>query len=250
MKKKCAKLLGVTVGITLLSQVACASSTATDPQDPFENLNRHTFKMNDTLDKAILKPLAQAYNALPPPIPNSTHNFFTNLSEIPTVINDLLQFEFLHATADTWRFAINSTIGIGGLFDIANKMGLAPHDNDLGLTFAKWGYKSSAYFVIPILGPSTIRDGVATVPNYYLFTVYPHITPWTSRYALLVLNGISQRQQLLGYEGVVAQVSLDPYVFQRDAYLQYRNAQINSDGGASVDTYVPEMTAGAKPMTN
>jgi len=243
LKLKTTKYL-ITALLNLLLSIlltGCATipgikSSHADAGDPLETLNRHTFTMNDTLDKNILKPVAKAFNSLPYPIPQSTAHFFNNLNEIPTVINDLLQGKFLYVANDSWRFFINSTLGIGGIFDVAAKMNLPPHNNDLGLTFAQWGYKSSAYFIIPILGPSTLRDGIAMVPNYYCFTVYPHIRPLSSRYILLTLNGISTRAQLLDLEGVAQTVSVDPYVFQRDAYLQHRNAIINPNN--AVNTYV------------
>lgn len=228
MKKITCLLFGFLFALLTMSKGVFASTVvATNPQDPYENYNRHVFRMNDTLDRNFLKPVARAFNALPYPFPQGVRHFFDNLAEIPTVIDDLLQGQFYHATADTWRLGINSTLGIGGFFDVASKMSLKPHTNDFGLTLARWGYKSSAYFVIPILGPSTIRDAVGILPDYYAFSVYPHIYPWTLRYSLLGLNGLSMRADLLNYEGVLEEVSIDPYVFQRDAYLQHRNAIIN-----------------------
>jgi phospholipid-binding lipoprotein MlaA len=228
--KKATYLFLVICSTWLLSKPVFADHiTATDPQDPYENYNRHAFQMNDTLDRNILKPVARAFNALPYPVPQGVRHFFNNLAEIPTIVNDLLQGEFLHATSDTWRFAVNSTIGIGGLCDVASKMQLKPHDNDFGITLAKWGYKSSAYFVLPILGPSTIRDSIGVVPDYNVFSVYPYIYPLTARYGLIALNGVSKRADFLNFEGVVDQLAIDPYVFQRDAYLQHRQAEINDE---------------------
>lgn len=220
------RALVVVTGLMIFSSLSYAL-TPTNPQDPYENLNRHTFMMNDTLDRAILKPVAKGYNAVVPSVARTgIGNFFDNLSQIPTVINDLLQGQFSYAAADTTRFLVNSTLGVGGLIDIAKYMSMPMHSNDLGMTFAKWGYKSSNYYVIPILGPSTVRDTVGLFTNYEFFTVYPYVWPRSLRYGLLALDGLRQRASYLEFEGVIQQASIDPYAFQRDAYLQHRAYQI------------------------
>ncbi len=210
-----------------------------DPRDPYENFNRHTYRMNDTLDRAILKPVATVYTkVLPHPLRQGVGNFFDNLAQIPTIINDLLQAKLKYTVSDSMRLILNSTIGIGGLFDVATHMGIAPHSEDLGLTLAQWGYHSSAYFIIPLLGPSTLRDAGGMVPNYYFFTVYPHINI-IPRYALLALNGIDTRAQFLDYDNTLQMAAVDPYAFQRDAYLQHRAFLIAQNSGvAQKDTYV------------
>lgn len=198
--------------------------------DPLESFNRHTFTMNQTLDKHIFKPIAKGYKAiLPYPVTKCISNFFSNLTQIPTIINDILQLQLLHADADIWRFAVNSTVGIGGLFDVAQHIGLEPHYEDFGLTMARWGYKSSSYFVIPILGPGSIRDAVGIIPNYYM-SVYPYVPP-VPRYSGIGLNFISQRANLLTYEKVLEAVQFDPYVFQRNAYFQQRAYLIKQNDG-------------------
>jgi phospholipid-binding lipoprotein MlaA len=228
--KKTAYLSFVLVGIMLLSKSVFADHVVpANPQDPYENYNRHAFRMNETLDKNFLKPVAQAFNALPYPVPQGVRHFFNNLAEIPTIVNDVLQGEFLHATSDTWRFAVNSTLGVGGFFDVASKMQLAPHSNDFGITLARWGYASSAYFILPVLGPSTIRDSIGVIPDQNMFSVYPYISPASARYGLIALNGVSKRAEFLNFEGIVDQLAIDPYVFQRNAYLQHRRLKINDE---------------------
>lgn len=184
------------------------------------------FQVNKFLDKWILVPIATLYDtALPKPVHKSVTNFFDNLDMIPTVINDLLQTNFYQAVSDTWRFGINTTVGVGGLFDVASLIGLEPNCEDLGLTFAQWGYTHSNYLVLPFWGPKTIRDALAMPVNYFL-TIYPYIHPTRDQYILYGIYVINTRADLLHYKGLMQEASLDDYVFMRDAYLQRRNHQI------------------------
>ena len=195
-------------------------------QDPMKNLNQGIYKMNDALDKGILKPVAKAYDTVTPnAVEKSVHNFFMNLQRIPSFINDILQVNLYYAAADLWRFTINSTVGIGGLFDVASAMDVPYFPNDFGLTLARWGWRESSYFIMPFWGPSTIRDAIALLP-YYFMTVYPYIHPAWIGWTLLGVDAIDMRTQYLKLEDLRAQASFDPYVFQRNAYLQRRNGMI------------------------
>lgn len=222
----------------------------TAPKDQYEKLNRTIFKFNETIDDAFIKPIAKTYNALmPTPLNTAIHNAFNNLSEIPTVINDLLQFNFYQATSDGWRFAVNTTIGIGGALDVAKKIDLTRHYEDVGLTLAKWGWADSNYFVIPFLGPSTIRDTICLVPYYYM-TVFPYIHPWwPKRYLLLGMRYIDIRAHLLRFERVYEEIAIDPYVFTRSAYLQHR-AYLMKENGNIDDPYTSEDTKQAAANNN
>lgn len=227
-KNWCFKSLISAILVAGLSGCASTQTTATNP-DPFHTFNRHTFRMNETLDKNILKPIAKGYNKiLPSPVRKSITNFFSNINEIPTIGNDLLQVNFYNAIHDTWRFAINTTAGVGGLFDVASDIGLGPHRTDFGLTLAKWGYKQSAYFVIPFLGPSTIRDTLGLGVDSYGFGVPWWYAPIYVSVSANVLDLINRRAQLLKSQGLINQLSFDPYIFQRNAYLQYRAYQIKN----------------------
>jgi len=125
-------------------------------KDPLERFNRVMFTFNDNLDFYLIKPVAELYNAvLPKPLNKGIHNFFNNLGEIPTIANDLLQLNLYQMTKDICRLGINTTMGIGGLFDIATRMHLPYFQNDFGLTLARWGYKDSSYLVLPVLGSNT-----------------------------------------------------------------------------------------------
>jgi len=195
--------------------------------DPYEKFNRLVFNFNDFFDRALLKPVATLYNKImPKPLNKGINNMFSNIDMIPTIINDCLQGNFYQSFSDTWRLGVNSTIGIAGFFDVASEIGLSYHDEDFGLTLARWGYKNSNYLVLPFIGPATIRDGIAWPVNYDVLTVYPYLHPDRTRYALYAGNYISKRATALRYQGVMDEVALDKYAFQRDAYLQHRNNKI------------------------
>lgn len=195
----------------------------TNPIDPYEPVNREIHKFNMAFDATMLKPPAKLYKAVvPAPVRVSINNAYNNVFMIPTVASDLLQADWHYAIKDTWRFLINSTLGIGGLFDVADKsFSLPPHYNDLGLTFAKWGDKKSPYIVIPLLGPSTIRDGVA-LPFDYLLTPYPYLASGLAIYSLSGVRYVDLRSQLLDNESILNE-AFDKYSLIRDAYLQRRD---------------------------
>ncbi|MGE3920317.1 MAG: VacJ family lipoprotein [Gammaproteobacteria bacterium] len=214
-----------TIFITLLLSLSACCTTR--GPDPFETFNRASFAFNDHMDKAFLKPIAKAYiYTFPAPVRTGVSNFFDNLSEIPTVANDLLQANIFQALADGGRFLVNSTIGVFGIFDVAAKINLPPHYTDLGLTLAKWGIKESPYLLIPFFPPGTVRDTSALIVNFYAFTVYPYIHPFYDRWAILSVDFIRLRANALEYSGLIDIAAIDPYVFQRDAYMQYRKAQV------------------------
>ncbi len=225
----------------LLCTTAYATTPYKDTTDPYENYNRHAFNMNQKLDKVVFKPVATAYNTvLPWPAKKGISNFFSNLNMIPTVINDILQGNIHNTASDSWRFLINSTVGILGLVDVASHIDLPAHSEDLGLTLAKWGYKDSRYLVLPIFGPSTLRDTFALPIDYEVTSIYPYIVPTSLRYSLISLNFTSKRAQLLDFEGVIDQASFDPYTFQRNAYLQRRTYLIRQNNEEQVDPYIAE----------
>lgn len=225
----------------LLLLTACSTMKTTpqkpDPTDPLQSLNRKIHWFNCGLDQILLRPIAQIYQfVIPPLMRKSVSNFFSNINEIPTVANDILQAKFSQALNDGWRFGVNSTVGIGGLFDVASDLGLPKHIQDFGLTLAQWGWKDSSYVELPILGPSTIRDALGIPVNYYAFSVYPRIKA-KPRYMLLGLELISIRSNLLGADNIMNAAALDPYMFMRDVYLQKRNNAIryNSKANTSDD---------------
>src|SRR5579885_556157 len=183
-------------------------------KDPLEKFNRAMFTFNDKFDTYLLKPIATFYNTImPKPLNQGIHNFFNNLGELPTIANDLLQFNFYQMTSDLWRFGINTTLGIGGLFDIATRMNIPYFQNDFGLTLAYWGYQDSSYLVLPFLGSNTIRDGIGIPVDYFEFSVYPYVQPQSRRYQVLGLFFIDHRANLLQFEPVLEEAAVDKYVF-------------------------------------
>ena len=223
----------------IAAPVNASSSTSSDPlpiepaaarPDPYEKMNRAFFTFNDKLDTYLFKPIAQFYNTImPKPLNAGIHNAFNNLGETSTIANDVLQGHFRQMANDSWRLLINTTVGVGGLFDVASRMNLPYYSNDFGLTLAAWGYKSSNYLVIPFLGPATIRDGLGWPIDYYAFTVYPYIQPDSTQNYIYALNMLDRRAQLLKIQSVMDEVALDKYVFVRDAYFQRRDYQISQN---------------------
>lgn len=212
-----------------------------NPEDPYESINRPIYKFNQVLDTAVAKPTAKFYTAIMPvKLRAGINNFYNNINMIPTVINDLLQADFPHASQDFRRLILNSTIGLGGILDPAVRYDSPLRSNDLGITFALWGDKQSPYVMIPLLGPSTIRDGMALMFDYTFFTPYPYI-PTTPLYALLVERYVDLRAQMLDNDKLISE-SLDKYAFIRDAYLQHRRYLIQGEGneGDTSSLYVDD----------
>ena len=207
---------------TVILMSGCATTSTSDVNDPLEGYNRSMYSLNQTFDKAILKPVAQGYNAvIPEPISWGISNIFSNLNEITVIINDLLQFKFAQAADDAGRFLLNSTVGFGGLFDVAGHAGYKKNNEDFGQTLAVWGVDSGPYFVLPILGPRTIRDSAALFVDWQTAAV-PHINHVPTRNKLIGLYTVDTHAKILGVEKVLEEATDDEYSFVRDAYLQRR----------------------------
>jgi len=193
-----------------------------DPDDPLESFNRAMYTFNDELDKAILKPVAQGYNAvLPDPVNKGVSNFFNNLEDVVVIFNDLLQLKIEQALSDIGRVFFNSTLGIAGIFDVATSMDMPKHNEDFGQTLGYWGVGTGAYIVWPFLGPSNVRDTVGLVSDAYVNPLYDIKSRGTQN-TLIVVNVIDQRAGLLSASKILKEAALDPYLFVRDAYLQRR----------------------------
>lgn len=223
LRRLLAHLLFGLLFITSLS--ACAPQ---NPRDPLEPYNRKVFAFNRVVDKVAFRPVAVVYHTITPKFVNvGVTNFFGNLNEINAIANDVLQFRLGYTLSDAWRLIINSTIGVLGLFDVATKVGLPKHQQDFGLTLARWGFKSSPYFVLPFLGPSTLRDALALPVDYYLISAWPYIdTEDGLRASLAALCLVDMRADLLHADKLVDK-AFDPYVFVREAYLQKRASLID-----------------------
>jgi phospholipid-binding lipoprotein MlaA len=212
-------------GLIVLLAISGCATTSNDPRDPWEGLNRKTYAFNDALDKAVLKPVAQGYDKVVPDFAKEgVNNFYGNLEDIGTSLNNLLQGKFKEGASDAGRFAVNTVLGVFGLWDIASPMGLEKHYEDFGQTLGWWGMPSGPYFVIPLLGPSSARDAPARVvdPSWYYYSFADDRTYWI----LWGTDKLRSRANLLKAESVLDQASLDPYTFIRDAWLQRRRSQV------------------------
>jgi len=217
------------IKLSILSAVLMLSGCATTSEgvnDPFENYNRTMYSINDTLDKAIIKPVAQGYDAvLPDAIERGVSNFFSNLNEITVILNDLLQLKFGQAIDDTGRFLLNSTVGFAGVFDVAGYAGHESNDEDFGQTLGVWGVEQGAYIVLPLLGPSTTRDTFGLVGDILTDPV-TYVDDAGARNALTLLKAVDTRANLLGVDNVLEEASEDKYSYVRDAYLQRRESLV------------------------
>ena len=212
--------------LAVLLLAGCATVAHPDPRDPWEGYNRAMTRFNDGVDKAVIKPVATVYKeVLPSPVRTGVGNFFGNLGDAWSLVNNVLQAKPEGALHSFWRVVVNTSIGLGGLFDPATEMHLVRHREDFGQTLGHWGADSGPYLVLPILGPSTLRDTIA-LPVDYLGRPQAQISDVPVRNSFTVLEVIDTRARLLGVEQLLDQAALDPYSFQRDAFLQKRRNDI------------------------
>lgn len=198
-----------------------------DPRDPIEGFNRAMYDFNDALDRAIIKPLAEGYKAVvPAPVDKGISNFFGNLADVGSAINNLLQLKLHHAVSDVGRVLVNTTIGILGFMDVASNMNMEKRGEDFGQTLGAWGIGPGPYIVLPVLGPSSGRGIFGMVVDWYTDPVR-YVKPNHWRNSLVVLRGIDKRADLLGASRVLEEAALDPYEFSRDAYLQKRRNDVH-----------------------
>jgi phospholipid-binding lipoprotein MlaA len=197
----------------------CAS---TNPRDPFEPMNRAIYSFNDAVDTAVIRPLAEGYRAVVPSfLRTGISNFFANINDVLIALNNLLQGKMGPAASDVGRVLVNTTLGVGGLFDVASQMGLEKHNEDFGQTLGFWGIGDGPYLMLPILGPSSLRDTVGRFVDSKGDPVgFMHDVAW--RNSLWGTRTVNQRAELLDTSRILETASLDPYEFLRDGYLQRR----------------------------
>ena len=225
--------------IGILSALAGCATTQTQngvgDDDPIEPANRVFFNINETLDKHLLKPVAEAYvDITPAPVRTSVTNFYDNLTYLNVILNDFLQGKFNQGLTDMLRFTYNSTAGIAGLFDVSTSMGMPAHEEDFGQTLAVWGVDKGSYLYIPLNGPNTIRDSTDFVPSTLLNPFF-YISS-TILFPVSALNVINKRANLLEASNIRDEAAVDPYTFTREAHLQHREYLIY-DGNPPVTGY-------------
>ena len=204
----------------------CATTGEGGSRDPWEGFNRKSFAFNEKLDEVVLKPVATGYTKIVPGFAREgVNNFFDNLEDIGTTLNNFLQGKPKEGASDLGRFVVNSVLGVFGLWDVATPMGLEKHYEDFGQTLGVWGVQSGPYFVIPFLGPSTARDAPARVvdPSWYYASVLDNNTLYWSIWGL---DKVRIRANLFQAEGVLQEAALDKYSFIRDAWLQRRRNMV------------------------
>lgn len=209
-----------------LAALATGCATTRDNPDPWQDLNRKTYAFNDALDRAVMKPVAQGYVKVVPEFARAgVANFFANLEDVGTGLNQFLQGKPREGAADLGRFVVNTVFGVFGLWDVATPMGLEKHYEDFGQTLGVWGMQPGPYLVLPFLGPSTMRDAPARAVDpawYYSEAVNPERLYW----GVWLLEKVNVRSHLLQAESVVREAALDEYSFIRDAWLQRRRSQV------------------------
>lgn len=218
-------------GVVVVGLAGCAHTESggnPDSRDPFEPFNRSMFAFNESVDQAAIKPVAQGYQkVVPAPVRTYVGNFFRNLGEPTTIVNDLLQGNIPQAANDFMRFAFNSTFGLLGLLDIAGPAGLEHHQEDFGQTLRVWGVGSGPYLVLPLWGPSTVTDGIGLVPAMMYTDPRTAIDDAETSYGLLTTNIVDSRARALGASKIV-DLQLDAYVFRRETYLQRREELVHN----------------------
>lgn len=212
--------IGLTLGLSLAAS-ARADDAMPQPYDPLESVNRATFGLNDVVDMVIINPLVSVWNGLlPQPVRQGVSNVFDNLDDVYAGLNHTLQGRGSQAGTDFGRVIVNTTIGIGGIFDVGTKMGLKKSYGDFGQTLGVWGFSTGPYVVLPLLGPSTLRETVGRGAR--IATDARNLLPTNTYYALAGTEYLATRADAKANEGLIAASSLDRYVFVRNLYWQRR----------------------------
>ena len=243
---------GVSAVLAALLVGGCASNPDRDPQDPLEPYNRAMFRFNNDFDKAFIRPVAKGYKAITPePVDRGVTNFFNNIDDFTSFVNNILQFKMSRAGSDLGRMFMNSTVGVLGFFDVATNAGLPSYKEDFGQTLGYWGVEPGAYFILPIFGPSTMRDNIGFAGDIVtdpFFSIQKDKIYW----GFVGLRIVDVRADRLAAGDILEDAAVDPYVFLRDAYLQRRRNLVydgnppESEDQADIWSDV-DFSGGAKP---
>lgn len=218
----------IALGLGLVVLSGCATVPGPrNPSDPWESYNRTMYKVNDRLDRAVLKPVAQGYRKVVPELLRvGVNNFFSNLGDVAVAVNDVFQGKFRQAASDGGRVLVNSTIGLFGVIDVGTQIGLRKHNEDFGQTLGYWGVTPGPYLIVPLLGPSTVRDSLGGLVDAPL-TYWPYINVMRVRNITYMVDSVKARANVLDTEKVLDEAAaLDPYAFTRDSFLQRRNSLV------------------------
>jgi phospholipid-binding lipoprotein MlaA len=213
--------------------IGCASlppGSTRDPRDHIERFNRSTFRFNTALDHAVLRPVARGYvRVTPRPVRTGVTNFFGNLRYTKTIGNDIFQGHPLDFGSDVARLVVNTTVGIGGVFDPATRFGLEKHDRDFGQTLGKWGVPTGAYLMLPLLGPSDVRDAIGLVPDRFM-SVEGQVNDPVVQAGVSVADKINARANMLPLDRAI-DTAYDPYALVRNVWFQRRDHKVRGDAG-------------------
>lgn len=226
----------------------CATGPNANPADPLEPLNRTVFQFNDRLDRAVIKPVASAYqNVTPELVRTGVTNFFGNISDVWSVVNNVLQAKPQAAIESFFRVTTNTLWGLGGIFDVASDMKIPKHSENFGQTLGHWGVASGPYLVLPVFGPSNVRDAFGRLVDSQGDLVTQGVDNIPVRNSLVGLRLVNLRASLLGVEDFLEQASLDKYTFARDVYMQRHRSSRAVDAPPEERYDLPEDAPGAEP---
>ena len=225
------------LGLVVALAQGCATGPNANPADPLEPFNRTVYDFNDGLDRAIFKPVATAYkDVTPSPVRTGVNNFFNNMTDVWSVVNNALQLKPKETLETGMRVVFNSIFGFAGVLDIGTEMRLARNKQDFGQTLGYWGVESGAYVVLPFFGPSSVRDTVGTVVDSSV-DIVSNVNNVPARNSLIGLRVVDKRAQFLGVTDFVEQAALDPYSFTRDLYLQRRANSMGKESTQKEERY-------------
>ena len=215
------RAIAVASVVTAMSLVGCASTTANNPKDPFESFNRTMFSVNEGID-TVVKPVAQGYaDYVPSPIRTGIGNFFGNIADLWIAVNNYLQGKITEGSSDVSRVIVNTTMGVGGLFDVATHLDLEKHNEDFGQTLGVWGIDTGPYLFWPFIGPRDVRDTFGFLADTYTDPVW-RVNNVPVRNSAVVVRFIDVRASLLPADKIVEEAAFDKYSYIRNAYLQNR----------------------------
>jgi phospholipid-binding lipoprotein MlaA len=246
-RNRAAQWLRLVVLCAMALAMAGCASFGKNPRDPLEPMNREVTKFNEGVDAVVLKPAAIVYRKAVPPIARTgVSNFFGNLGDAWSFVNSALQFKFQNAAENFMRLNVNTFFGLGGILDIASDLNIERHREDFGQTLGRWGVPAGPYIMLPLLGPSTLRDALALTFDRQGDPVH-FVDSTAYRYELYTLRAVNQRSNSLRVGTVLEEAALDKYTFIRDAHLQRRRAEIFEVDPADTPSDSPAEGSASEP---